>query len=108
MKQVILILPLVILSILSVFLASGSVRFGHGLGDMIYHGLGYSGLLIYGIYFLWTRRNKAQKKNLIFPIIANLFCGYLILSMTIWRGPEYRWNGDILVPSLATIKERKQ
>ncbi len=107
MRQIIQILPLIILSVLSVFLASGKVRFGHGFGDILYHGLSYLGLFVYGAYFLWTRKNKLKERNFIFPILANLFCGYLILSMTIWRGHEYRWNGDILVPSMETRNERK-
>ena len=108
MKQVVQVLPLLLLSILAVFLSQGRVRFGHGLGDIVYHGVGYLGLLIYSVYFLWTRKNKTQKINLMFPVLSNVFCAYLILSMTIWRGHEYRWNGDVLAPSMKTRKERKQ
>ena len=27
--------------------------------------------------------------------------------MTLWRGPEYSWNEDIIDPSSATIEKRK-
>src|SRR5690554_1994717 len=92
MQKAIRILPLIILVMLSLFSMSGRVRFGLGLGDIIYHGLIYLGLLIYGI-FLFVTKETAKKRYLIFPIIVIGYCGYLILMMTIWRGVEYRWDG---------------
>ena len=107
MKKIIKILPLIILLILSILLMTGRVRFGFGLGDIVYHGLVYIGLIIYGIYFI-VKKEIPQKTNLVFPILSIIFCGYLILTMTIWRGGEYRWNGDVLVPTQKTREERKQ
>jgi len=107
MKKIIKILPLIILLIISILLMTGRVRFGFGLGDIVYHGLVYIGLIIYGIYFI-VKKEIPQKTNLIFPILSIIFCGYLILTMTIWRGGEYLWNGDVLVPTQKTREERKQ
>ncbi len=98
MREVFQISPLIILGVLCLFLAIGRVRFGYGLADIIYYGLGYLGLIIYGIYFLWAKKSKPQKKGLIFPFLSIVFCSYLLLSMTFWRGPAYSWNGLILVP----------
>lgn len=102
MKTTIKIFPLITLIIFSILLTMGRVRFGFGLGDIIYHGLVYIGLVIYGIYYI------TKKENLIIPILATVLCGYLILTMTIWRGGEYRWNGDILAPTQETKEIRKQ
>ncbi|MDB4769090.1 hypothetical protein OAG16_03325 [Saprospiraceae bacterium] len=107
MKKAIKILPLIVLAILSVLLMTGRVRFGLGLADIIYHGLIYIGFIIYGIYFI-AKKEVSKSINLIFPILSIVFCGYLILSMTIWRGGEYRWNGDILAPTQKTREKRKQ
>ena len=107
MKKAIKILPLIILAILSVLLITGRVRFGLGLADIIYHGLIYIGLIIYGIYFI-AKKEVSDNINLIIPVLSFAICGYLILSMTIWRGGEYRWDGDILAPAQKTIEKRKQ
>ena len=101
------ILPLIILVALSLLSISGRVRFGLGLGDVVYHGLIYLGLLIYGIFFFITKETP-KKRNLIFPIIVIGYCGYLILMMTIWRGVEYRWDGNILAPTQKTREKQKQ
>jgi len=101
------LIPLIILGILSILLITGRVRFGLGLGDIFYHGLIYIALIIYGIYF-FTKKEIPDIMNLIFPIVSIMFCGYLILSMTIWRGGEYRWNGDILVPTHKTSEKRRE
>jgi hypothetical protein len=93
-KQIIKILPLIILIILSILSMKGRLVFGSGLGDILFHGLIHIGLIIYGIYLI-LKKEKQQNISLIFPILSIVFCGYLILSMTIWRGVEYRWNGNI-------------
>ena len=95
LKKIIKILPFLILGILSIFSMKGKIAFGFGLGDIVYHGLVYLGFIIYGIYF-FVKKENPQKIDLRFPIISLLFCAYLILTMTIWRGSEYRWDGSIL------------
>jgi hypothetical protein len=97
MKMSIKILPLIVLLILSILSISGNIHFRYGLGDIIYHGLIYIGLIVYEIYFIVKKENQ-ESISLIFPILSIVFCGFLILSMTIWRGAEYPWNGDILAP----------
>lgn len=106
-KKIINILPLIILVILSILSITGRLRFGLGLADIIYHGLIYIGLIIYGIYFI-AKKEVPERVNLLIPVLSIVFCGYLILSMTIWRGGEYNWNGDILAPTQKTREIRKQ
>jgi len=107
MKKIIKILPLIILGILAMLMMSGRARFGAGLGDIFYYGLVYIGLIGYGFYFL-TEKEDAEKISLIIPILSIVFCGYLMLKMTIWRDPLYRWNGDILAPTEKTRENRKK
>lgn len=107
MQKTIKILPLIILVTLSLLSMSGRVRFGLGLGDVIYHGLIYLGLTIYGIYFFVTKESH-KNSHLRFPVLVIGYCGYLILMMTIWRGAEYRWNGNILAPTQKIREELKQ
>jgi|SRR5690554_2213327 len=107
MRKTIKILPLLILILLSILSMTGRVRFGLGLGDVIYHGLIYLGILVYGIYFFVTR-NHLKGSHMVFPIIVIGYCGYLILMMTIWRGSEYRWNGYVLAPTQKTRENRKE
>lgn len=107
MKKSIKILPLIILAILSILLMTERVRFGLGLADIIYHALIYIGLIIYGIYFI-AKKKATENINLIIPVLPIAICGYFILSMTIWRGEEYRWDGDILASTQKTSEKRKQ
>jgi hypothetical protein len=78
-----------------ILIFSGKVTFGHGLGDLFYLIL----LTILQIFFgyLFYLNIKWRKKiqvviSLLLIIIVILFT----LKMTIWRGIEYPWNGNIL------------
>ena len=97
MKKLLKIAPLIILLVLSILLDTGRVCFGYGLGDIFYYALVYAGLCIYGLYFIFKKEKPAQI-SIVFPTLAMIFCGYLLLSMSIWRGVEYRWDGHILKP----------
>jgi hypothetical protein len=103
-RKVIVILPLVALSLFVSLSFAGRIAFGHGLGDIVYFGVGWLGFIIYGIYFI-VKRKKLARVNLLFPLMAIAFCVWISLEMTIWSGPEARWNGRIL--SL-TEKQRKE
>ena len=101
-RKIIAIFPLVILVIFVILSSTGRIRFGYGLGDVFYYGFVYIVFLIYGIYFI-IKRKKLDKVNLIFPFIAIIFCIYISLSMTVWRGTEYKWKGDVLAPTRKEI-----
>lgn len=107
MMKTIKILPLIILVLLSLLSMTGRIKFGLGLGDVIYHGLIYLGLIVYGIYFFLTRKHL-KSSYIIFPILIIGYCGYLILMMTIWRGAEYRWDGSVLALTQNTREKQKK
>jgi hypothetical protein len=88
--------PVIIFGILVILLQTGRVRFGHGLGDIVDHGFVYLGLIL-SVFLLIGKENVPPK---VFQILSSLLIGfgiYLFLSMTIWRGGESSWNGNILV-----------
>ncbi|MCH2231835.1 MAG: hypothetical protein MK105_15985 [Crocinitomicaceae bacterium] len=106
MKKAIIIIPIVLFSILTILSVMGRIRFGHGLGDMIYHPLIYLGILLSLINFAIFRNKQSNVVYLSTAILTSFFV-LIFLKMTLWRGPEYSWNGDIIAPSSATIEKRK-
>jgi hypothetical protein len=77
-----------------VLIFSGKVTFGQGLGDLFYLVL----LVILQIFFGYIfYLNIKERMN--FPLIISLLLIILLtlftLKMTIWRGIEYPWNGNI-------------
>jgi uncharacterized protein YycO len=104
LKKAIEILPLPILIIISTLLLSGRIRFGLGLGDWFFHILTYSITIIYCGYFL-IKAKAPKAVRIVMSISAFTFSIYLIFLMTIGRGPEYGWGGNILVTS--KIEEKK-
>lgn len=85
----------------------GWIRFGHRLGDMIYHPLIYLGILLSLINFALFRKKQNNVVYLSTALLTSFFV-LIFLKMTIWRGPEYSWNGDILALSSATKEKRKE
>ena len=79
----------------------GRIYFGYGLGDVFYFlmiGLIAFVHLIFNLV-IGIRRFKKDKRQIywatgiFFGIVAVIFT----ILFTVGRGPEYRWNGDILV-----------
>jgi hypothetical protein len=65
------------------------IAFGHGAGDMVYHLAVLLFLLIISIF-----RSKFQKRGqLISIVLIVVFFTYITMKATIFRGPEYPWNG---------------
>lgn len=106
MKKAIIILPITFFSILTIFSVLGRIRFGHGLGDIIYHPLIYLGIILSVINFTYFRKKQSQGAYITSSLLATFFI-LIFLKMTIWRGPEYSWNGDIIAPSNATKEKRE-
>ena len=83
-----------ILSMLTLILC-GKVTFGHGIGDLLYLFLLVIFLIVFLFFFFSNLKRKIKMPILIsfltFLIIMLLFT----LKMTIWRGVEYPWNGQI-------------
>lgn len=87
----------------------GRIAFGYGLGDIINIFILWSSTFIYIIVF-FINRNKLLRlfaTNIIFSI----FSIWIILQSTIWRGSEYKWNGDFFyIPCRTeiTVTENKR
>ena len=107
MKKAIIIIPIVLFSILTIISLMGRIRFGHGLGDMIYHPFIYLGVLLSLINFTLFRKKQSNVVYLSTTLLTSFFV-LIFLKMTIWRGPEYSWNGDIITPSNVTTEKRKE
>lgn len=79
---------------------TGKIRFGLGMGDLIYMGIIGLAIIIVAIYYYRDLRvsdnNEAlSKSNLLIMIFCLIFLIFIILKMTYWRGLESRWDGRI-------------
>jgi hypothetical protein len=81
-----------LLSLLSV---AGKLAFGHGLGDFIYCIFLWLMTIAFAVLFLVLRKKSSSKIAVIVTIIFACVLLFLVFSMTIGRGAEYRWNGNI-------------
>ncbi len=106
MKKAIIILPFLLFSTLTLFSILGRIRFGYGLGDIIYYPFIYLGNILSIINIFYFRNKQSNGTYISFSCLA-IFFTLIFLQMTIWRGPEYSWNGDIITPSITTKEKRK-
>jgi hypothetical protein len=78
-----------------ILIFSGKATFGQGLGDLLYLIL----LTILQIFFCYLFYLNI-KGRINFPLVISLLLIIIVilftLKMTIWRGIEYPWNGNIL------------
>lgn len=89
--KTILKIELVIILILLVLNINGYLSYGYGLADIFYIGRFMVYLFIIGaIHFL-------IKKDWITIILIFLLIVYTLLLMTIYRGVENAWDGNIFV-----------
>ncbi|PBQ34679.1 hypothetical protein CNR22_23855 [Sphingobacteriaceae bacterium] len=79
--------------ILVVGLLFGKIAFGWGLGDLFWYGLIIVSILTQLILTLIFKNNFNRLR--ILTIIFLLFLFFISLRATIWRGSEYKWNGNI-------------
>jgi hypothetical protein len=76
----------------------GSLTFGNGLGDLAWLII-YLPLLAIGSILL---RYIAIKNRHVFTVLLSVIfnivtIAYTIYSLTIGRGPEFRWNGHLFI-----------
>ena len=81
--------------ILSFLASTGKLAFGHGLGDLSYFIFLWLMTIAYGIWLIFLQRMKDSYMSIGGIIIFSLVFIILVYSMTVGRGPEYRWNGDV-------------
>ena len=77
------------------------ISLGLGLGDMFGYLVLYLGTLIHLILTLVSRKKGSLRHTLLTPIFL-IFTILIVLNATIWRGNEYRWNGQIFYLSCPT------
>ena len=73
---------------------NGSIAFGHGLGDVIYLGLIFLFTVAFALaYYKWIRKSTYSLWVKIFFVLLLIEILIVMLKLTIFRGPEYPWNG---------------
>lgn len=82
----------------------GNIAFGSGLGDIFCHPILWLITLTYIITFAKNRKN--ERKLLISNAVFTIPIFWIALSATLWRGPEYRWNGEIFYPPKSSKENR--
>lgn len=70
------------------------ISFGLGLGDIFGYIILYIGTLTHLISTIISRK-KGETRHIILTLIFLAFTVLISLNATIWRGPEYSWNGSI-------------
>jgi len=77
-----------------ILIFSGKVTFGQGLGDLFYLVLLIIMQIFFGYLFYLNIKGKIN-----FPLVISLLLIIILilftLKMTIWRGIEYPWNGNV-------------
>jgi len=79
---------------------NGNIRFGLGLGDLIYVGIVGGITLLVGIYYLIYRKKSSDSSHLTkSDVIVMMFCLsftlYIILKMTYLREIMSKWDGQV-------------
>lgn len=72
----------------------GKITFGQGLGDMFYVILLMSLMIFYAVV-LYKNIQGRINQQIILSVVSILFIILFTLKMTIYRGIEYPWNGNI-------------
>lgn len=70
------------------------ISFGMGLGDLVGYFFMYLVVIIHGI-LTWKYRKRSYIAHLIMIMIFFCIWFFIVISATIGRGPEYRWNGKL-------------
>ncbi len=70
------------------------ISFGWGLGDILGYLILYGGTFVHLIATILSYK-KGKHLHLVLSLGSFAFLSWVVLSATIWRGPEYRWNGSL-------------
>lgn len=78
---------------------NANIAFGKGLGDSFYLLILLILSVIYSIvYFKFFKKNTGNNYTVIlFCAILIITVSYFFLKLTIWRGAEYPWNGELFL-----------
>ena len=93
------IITYIVYTIVSIFIVSrillGYLSFGYGLGDIMYLIITAILWVIITILVLINRKTVKISSLAILTLTMIICIIFLISKITIFRGPEYRWNGDL-------------
>lgn len=86
-------------TLLSIGIVSGSflgyVTFGYGLGDWLHIITTTILWIVISIIIIVNWKQRVHKNQMILTIGMIACIVFLLLKITILRGTEYKWNGDI-------------
>ena len=70
------------------------IAFGWGLGDLLWYGIMY---ILFITQLILTIRKLKQNSQGYLPLVLifTITTIFICLRATIWRGVEYRWNGEL-------------
>jgi len=81
--------------IFALLFVAGFITFGHGLGDIAYV---LVVVVVFILMLLLRYKILKERQNLIMEYVLLcamvLFVSYIMLNLTLLRGPEYVWNGS--------------
>ena len=88
-------------TLLIILMLSGKVTFGYGLGDLYPFGVSIIFYVINCTYYFCNHKYFDEHINL---AVLNLLLllgtiVYILLNVTIYRGVEYPWNGNLFYPN---------
>lgn len=73
----------------------GNLTFGHGLGDLRY--IFIVAILIASVTILKVLGRKREELNWVVFFAAIGIMIFIVLKITVLRGPEYSWNGKLFL-----------
>jgi hypothetical protein len=84
---------LILISILTLF---GLLKFGHGMADFMYYISVWLATIMQISHY--RKIKDGNRKDWLFQIIIfALFALFITYKVTIGRGGEYPWNGELLI-----------
>lgn len=74
---------------------SGRLTFGHGLGDAFYLMSAACLVIFIVVLKLLSRKSEVKLFNGLLVFLMLVIFTYFSLKLTLLRGPEFRWNGEL-------------
>jgi FtsH-binding integral membrane protein len=96
--KIIYSLFILVAALTAVLNLNANITFGHGLGDIYYLLFLLFLVIIVSIIFFKTARHINRPSAAIFFLLFVLAIIFVVtLKLTIYRGPEYPWNGKFFL-----------
>jgi len=73
------------------------IRFGYGLGDLIYLIFCIIALLIFGLISFMNFFRKVKINKLFLVLLSLIFLLFLLLKLTYFRGSASPWDGHFFI-----------